>query len=71
MANKRPPIDWELCRLPARSPEHHDARFFNALEKAELVRVVKGLPGGIDMLAGAGFGGQTDLSRGSGTHEEL
>jgi ATP-binding cassette subfamily B protein len=41
-----------------------DARIYEALEKAGLGKVVKGLPDGIDTLVGAGFGGQTDLSGG-------
>ena len=46
-----------------RSP-NEDARIYDALEKAGLGKVVKGLPDGIDTLVGAGFGGQTDLSGG-------
>jgi ABC-type multidrug transport system fused ATPase/permease subunit len=41
-----------------------DARIAEALELAGLGRVVKQLPGGIDTLVGAGFGGQLDLSGG-------
>lgn len=41
-----------------------DERIFDALEKAGLGKLVKGLPDGIDTLVGAGFGGQTDLSGG-------
>ena len=41
-----------------------DARIFDALEKAGLGKLVKGLPEGIDTLVGAGFGGRTDLSGG-------
>jgi ATP-binding cassette subfamily B protein len=41
-----------------------DARIYEALEKAGLAKLVKGLPDGIDTLVGAGFGGQTDLSGG-------
>jgi ABC-type multidrug transport system fused ATPase/permease subunit len=41
-----------------------DARIYDALEKAGLDEVVKGLPDGIDTLVGAGFGGKTDLSGG-------
>jgi ATP-binding cassette subfamily B protein len=43
---------------------NEDARIYDALEKAGLGKVVKGLPDGIDTLVGAGFGGQTDLSGG-------
>jgi ATP-binding cassette, subfamily B, bacterial len=43
---------------------NEDERIFDALEKAGLGKVVKGLPDGIDTLVGAGFGGQTDLSGG-------
>jgi ATP-binding cassette, subfamily B, bacterial len=46
-----------------RSP-NEDARIYDALEKAGLDKMVKGLPDGIDTLVGAGFGGQTDLSGG-------
>ena len=41
-----------------------DERIYNALDKAGLGKVVKGLSDGIDTLVGAGFGGQTDLSGG-------
>lgn len=41
-----------------------DERIYDAIEKAGLGKVVKGLPDGIDTLVGAGFGGQTDLSGG-------
>jgi ATP-binding cassette subfamily B protein len=43
---------------------NEDERIFDALEKAGLGKVVKGLQDGIDTLVGAGFGGQTDLSGG-------
>ncbi len=43
---------------------NEDARIYDALEKAGLGKVVKGLPDGLDTLVGAGFGGQTDLSGG-------
>ena len=43
---------------------NEDARVYDALEKAGLDKVVKGLPDGIDTLVGAGFGGRTDLSGG-------
>src|SRR5439155_8772372 len=43
---------------------NEDARIYEALEKAGLGKVVKGLADGIDTLVGAGFGGQTDLSGG-------
>ncbi len=43
---------------------NEDERIYDALEKAGLSKVVKGLPDGIDTLVGAGFGGQTDLSGG-------
>jgi ATP-binding cassette, subfamily B, bacterial len=43
---------------------NEDARIYDALEKAGLSKVLKGLPDGIDTLVGAGFGGQTDLSGG-------
>jgi ABC-type multidrug transport system fused ATPase/permease subunit len=43
---------------------NEDARIYDALEKAGLDRVVKGLLDGIDTLVGAGFGGQVDLSGG-------
>ncbi len=43
---------------------NEDERIFDALEKAGLGKVVKGLSDGIDTLVGAGFGGQTDLSGG-------
>ncbi|HKV00780.1 MAG TPA: ATP-binding cassette domain-containing protein, partial [Ktedonobacteraceae bacterium] len=43
---------------------NEDARIYEALEKAGLGKVVRGLPDGIDTLVGAGFGGQTDLSGG-------
>jgi ABC-type bacteriocin/lantibiotic exporter with double-glycine peptidase domain len=43
---------------------NEDARIYDALEKAGLGKVVKGLPDGIYTLVGAGFGGQTDLSGG-------
>jgi ATP-binding cassette, subfamily B, bacterial len=43
---------------------NEDEHIFDALEKAGLSKVVKGLPDGIDTLVGAGFGGQTDLSGG-------
>ena len=43
---------------------NEDARIYDALEKAGLGKVVKGLPDGIDTLVGAGFGGQIDLSGG-------
>jgi len=46
-----------------RTPKE-DACIYEALEKAGLGKVVKGLPDGIDTLVGAGFGGQTDLSGG-------
>lgn len=41
-----------------------DEHIYNALEKAGLGGVVKGLSDGLDTLVGAGFGGQTDLSGG-------
>jgi ABC-type bacteriocin/lantibiotic exporter with double-glycine peptidase domain len=41
-----------------------EVRIYEALEKAGLDKVVKGLPNGLDTLVGAGFGGQTDLSGG-------
>ncbi len=43
---------------------HEDERIYDALEKAGLGKVVKGLSYGIDTMVGAGFGGQTDLSGG-------
>jgi ATP-binding cassette subfamily B protein len=43
---------------------HEDERIYDALEKAGLGKVVKGLSDGIDTMVGAGFGGQTDLSGG-------
>jgi ATP-binding cassette, subfamily B, bacterial len=43
---------------------NEDARIYDAVEKAGLGKVVKGLPDGIDTLVGAGFGGQIDLSGG-------
>jgi ATP-binding cassette, subfamily B, bacterial len=43
---------------------NEDERIFDALAKAGLDKVVKGLPEGINTLVGAGFGGQTDLSGG-------
>jgi ATP-binding cassette, subfamily B, bacterial len=46
-----------------RTPDE-DARIYDALEKAGLDTVVKGLPDGIDTLVGAGFGGRIDLSGG-------
>lgn len=46
-----------------RTPDE-DARIYDALAKAGLSKVVKGLPDGIDTLVGAGFGGRTDLSGG-------
>jgi ABC-type multidrug transport system ATPase subunit len=43
---------------------NEDTRIYEALEKAGLDKVVKGLADRIDTLVGAGFGGRTDLSGG-------
>jgi len=43
---------------------NEDERIYEALERAGLGKLVKGLPDGIDTPVGAGFGGQTDLSGG-------
>src|SRR2546423_14017679 len=56
-------IRQNITMLFEKTP-NEDARIYDALEKAGLGKVVKGLPDGIDTLVGAGFGGQTDLSGG-------